>query len=368
MRPISHKPQESIEQLRRFLGRCKHPRSDRRVTLLPDLFVDQIIAIPANSKQFLTSARRILNRGGGNYTGVKTSLTHGGCATNCAVALSALGTPSSLVARTSKIGLELLSLTSDQRYLDSSHVRTDGNLAITAALETQNDDGSTPNLMITDTGSVGSFSSADLNEADNELFKNSFIVGIFSWNLNEKGTELMEWVSQLCSEKNVKVFADLGDPNTRIDQLPALVNRVIREGLVDYLSLNENELRSLAVSMGIARPLKKAFIELAVEVGSQLPVELDLHTSDRAGVVKGDKAHILPAFDVTLNRSTGAGDSWNAGYLFGIVNDAEPVTRIAMANLLAAAHISSSVPKPHSLQELSRYIMYVRFKRLDDLF
>ncbi len=299
---------------------------------------------------------------------MKTSLTHGGCAANCAVALSALETPTSLVARTSNIGLMLLSLTSGTSYLDSTHVRTDGSLAVTAALETRNNDGSTPNLMISDTGSVGSFSSADLNEADNELFRNSFIVGIFSWNLNEKGTELMEWVSQLCSEKNVKVFADLGDPNTRKDQLPALVNQVIREGLIDYLSLNENELRSLAASMGIARPLKKAFIDLAVEVGSQLPVELDLHTSDRAGIVKGDKTLFLPAFDVTVNRSTGAGDSWNAGYLFGVVNDAELETRVAMANLLAAAHISNSTPKVHSLQELSRYIMHVRFKRLDDLF
>ena len=352
--------------MKEFLERSQRERASRRVTLLPDLFIDQIITIPRTPKQFLSEARRIVKRGGGNYTGVSAQLTRGGCAANCAAALSSLEIPTSLISRTAEVAIHLLKLTSDLRHLDLSHIRTDGKLAATAALEMQ-DNGNTINLMVTDPGSSGRFSPDDLDEEDFELLKHSFIVGIFSWNLNKHGTGLLEKVAGYCVENGVQTYVDLGDPIPRIRQLPQLVDRVIREGLVNYLSVNENELRSLSRSLALSRWRDRPARDLAEEVAAQLPVELALHTPNYAGFAKGSDAVFGPAFDVILRRSTGAGDAWNAGNIFGLLKEAEPETRLIMANLLAAVHISSRQPKPHSLRELSGYVNKVRLKPFEQL-
>lgn len=350
-----------MRKLEEFLAQSRRERTSRRVTLLPDIFVDEIITIPRRSREFLSEARRILNRGGGNYTDVRAELTLGGCAANSAAALSGLEIPTSLISKTTKTGRYILRITSDSRYLDLSHVSTDGNLAVTASLEIGYK-GERANLMVTDTGSIGSFSPDDLNDDDMNLLRQSFMVGIFSWNLNQRGTELLEKVTGFCFENGVQTYVDIGDPIRRIGKLRQLIDRVLGEGRINYLSVNENELRSLSRSLAISRWQDRSSQELAQEVAEQLPVELAVHTPHYAGLVEGNKAIFCPTFEVTLRRTTGAGDAWNAGNIFGLIKEADRETRLMTANLLAAKYISSPQRELPSLRELSGYVKEAQLK------
>lgn len=349
-----------------FLERSQLKRIKKRVTLLPDLFADQIVTIPNTPRSFLSETEAIVSRGGGNYTGVSTNLTRGGCAANCAAALSALQVPTTLISSTNELGVQLIKLTSNQKYLDLSHVKTDGKLAATVALETR-ESGQVFNIMISDPGSIANFSTQSLNQADYAALKNSSIVGLFSWNLLEKGTEIIETVARFCHENHVQTYLDLGDPVPRMRKLSDLVDKVLRTGLINYLSVNENELRAVNRCLS-GRSVKHGQLpDIAKKVVEQLPVELDLHTPDYSRLITWKESMLSPAFDVAARRSTGAGDAWNAGNIFGLLQGARANVRLLMANLVAAAYVSGRKPEIHSLKYLSGFLKNTRLKSIESL-
>src|SRR5207245_10254685 len=62
-----------------------------------------------------------------------------------------------------------------------------------------------------------------------------------------KGTDLAEKVFSIAKEEGKAVtFFDPGDPALRIGEIEGLNQRVLTPGLVDVLSVNENELMHLA--------------------------------------------------------------------------------------------------------------------------
>jgi sugar/nucleoside kinase (ribokinase family) len=357
---------EPLKGLADFLAQSQLKRIKERVTLLPDLFADQIVTIPNTPSNFLSEAMAIVSRGGGNYTGVNTNLTRGGCAANCAAALSALEVPTSLITSTSELGLNLIKLTSNQNYLDLSHVKTDGRLAATVAIETR-EKGQVFNIMISDPGSVSNFATHSLNPTDYAALKNSTIVGLFSWNLVEKGTELIEGVAGFCHQKHVPTYLDLGDPVPRLQKLSELIDKVLRRGLINYLSVNENELRAVSKCLSIRGFRYGLLPDLAKKVSKELPVELDLHTPDYSGLITRKDSILSPAFDVNVRRSTGAGDAWNAGNMFSLLYGARPHIRVLMANLLAGAYVSARQPEIHSLKYLTEFLKKTSLKHIENL-
>ncbi len=251
-------------------------------------------------------------------------------------------------------------------YLDYSHIKTDGRLAATVALETRAK-GRVFNIMISDPGSVAVFSPSSFSQADIDTVKQSSLVGIFSWNLIDKGTKLIEKIVKICKEEGIRTYVDLGDPNPKIRKLPNLLDRVFRTGTVDCLSVNENELRCVSRSLNIRNWRNESLSELAKEVADQLPLELVLHTPEYSGLFQRKKAVLCPAFDVTVKRSTGAGDAWNAGNIFGVLRGVGAELRLMMANLVAALYVSSPQPAVHSLREISLFLKRARLKPIDNL-
>ncbi len=355
-----------LQELAAFIQKSRLKRTNEGVTLLPDLFADQIVTLTRTPHHFLSEAAAIVARGGGNYTGATIQLTRGGCAANCAAALSALDVPTSLISTTDPMGLQLLKHTSNESHLDLSHIKTDGKLAATVALET-GEKGQMFNIMISDPGSVATFSPNSLDQADYKALKNSSIVGLFSWNLLDQGTELVERVAKFCHENGVQTYLDLGDPVPRIRKLSSLVDRALRKGLIDYLSVNENELRSLNRSLSQPNWQPASLRELAEEIARNLSVEVDLHTPDYSGIFTKKQALLCPAFNVKVRRSTGAGDAWNAGNIFALLKRAEAQTRLLMANLLAGAYVSGRRAEIHSLKSLSGFLKRTKLKRVENL-
>src|SRR5260370_41039216 len=107
--------------------------------------------------------------------------------------------------------------------------------------------------MASDPGSLSSFGPEKLAEKDRELIRESDFVCVFNWNQNLKGTELAEEVFQIAKREGRGVtFFDPGDPTSRADEIPRLNDQVLSKGLVDVLSVNENELTQLASAVGEA--------------------------------------------------------------------------------------------------------------------
>jgi sugar/nucleoside kinase (ribokinase family) len=69
----------------------------------------------------------------------------------------------------------------------------------------------------------------------------------------------------------------------------------------------------------------------------------------------------FPAFDVELHRSTGAGDAWNAGNIFGELLDLTPAIRLCLANAVAGYYVSSKRAVHPTVDDL---IAFVKAKQL----
>lgn len=114
--------------------RLREEAPAKEVVLMPDFFLDRIVRYQGTFDDFAVEARRIVERGGGNLPVTRQEILRGGNATNTASALAKLGMKSHLILRTSQLGLVLL-----KHFLggsvDISHVKSDGRIALTVALE-----------------------------------------------------------------------------------------------------------------------------------------------------------------------------------------------------------------------------------------
>jgi sugar/nucleoside kinase (ribokinase family) len=240
--------------------------------------------------------------------------------------------------------------------LDLSHVRSTGSVSRTLAFEAEYS-GRRVNIMASDPGSLASFGPDKLKEDDNELIREADLVCVFNWNQNLKGTELAEQVFQTVKNEGKGVtFFDPGDPTSRKNEIRGLNERVLSKGLVDVLSVNENELTQLASTVSEetsgfegeeTNPLYQA-----ASVMSMLGSRVDLHTpSFAATFVDGQRERVLCATGTPL-KVTGAGDAWNAGDIFAQGIGLSHKERLIFANATAAGYMRRPDLEPCSLAEI----------------
>jgi len=285
--------------------------------LLHDFYIDHYVRLP-DFEESMEKMKEIHMRGGGNYLGIEQSLSQGGSATNTCRALCSLGIDCSLITKTSELGYALLN--HFLKGVDLSHVKRDGELGLTAALEF----GGSSNVMINHMGSNGDFGFDTLAEEDLKLIERSDILAIFNWSHNDKGTELIKGLLDLASEHEIKTFLDTNDPSARdIEELRELIKH---PGL-KTLGLNENELRLISGKDSIDEGVK------ALERFCRI----DLHTKDfsySAGKMVG-------CYSVKVNRLTGAGDHWSAADIYAELMGYETEKRLRFANAFAALYVST---------------------------
>ena len=159
---------------------------NKKIVLMPDFFLDHLLCWPKSLDELINSLEGVAGRGGGNIRADQDVVLGGGAA-KVAWVLSFLGVKPVLLTRTSSLGLKLLEHFLDGRA-DLSMVRDDGELALTAALET-----SEANVMFNSTGSVKGLHWWII-EGNRELLSRADAVGIFSWNLVERATRLAQSV------------------------------------------------------------------------------------------------------------------------------------------------------------------------------
>jgi sugar/nucleoside kinase (ribokinase family) len=304
------------------------------VVMLPDFFVDHFVSLDTVEKT-CNAVNHIAAQGGGNLTGVAQRITQGGNAANTALALARLGIRAHLICRTDLFGMHLLQYFLGRSGVDLSGVKTDGNLAITTALEF---DAHHTNVMIGDPGSVVDFSFDLLDDADRELITSADLVGVTNWNLNRLGTDLACKVFALAKKHEVRTFFDTGDPSPRVRDIPELIEKVLAHPQLDILGLNENELRYYSNSVNTTQ---EDMISAATVLKKKVSARIDLHTALFAGSFRTTFVTV-PAMSLSMvYRSTGAGDAWNAANLFADLLGFADDERLLFANMFAGYYISS---------------------------
>jgi sugar/nucleoside kinase (ribokinase family) len=215
--------------------------------------------------------------------------------------------------------------------------------------------------MASDPGSLSSFGPEKLDENDMQLIREADFVCVFNWNQNLKGTELAEQVFQTArNEGKAVTFFDPGDPTSKVSQIHGLNERVLTQGLVDVLSVNENELQQLAADVrketgGIEGEDANPLFE-AASVFSMLGVRVDLHTTGfSATFIDGQRERALCA-STTPVKVTGAGDAWNAGDIFAQGMGLEHRERLVFANATAAAYMRRPDLMPCSIAEILQQV------------
>jgi len=330
---------------------------------MPDFFIDRFVTYPGEVKQFSVAVSEVAARLGGNIHGVKQMELRGGNAANTAAALAALGAKVYPIITTSPLGLHLLKFYLEPFGVDLSHVKAEGEVALTTAFELTYQ-GERVNLMMGNLGSLPNFGPESLTEADFQLLQDADYVCVFNWSSTRRwGTELAERVFLHAKKKGKgKTYYDTGDPNPNKENIPKLVRKVLSKKLVDVFGVNENEALSYAsqLSPRVKRLRKKLeHHELAKEcariLAKHLSARVDLHTSLFAGSFAKDNEVVVPAFSVSALRSTGAGDAWNAGNIFGDALGLPDSCRLTLANAVAAYYVSSQTAEHPTLPKLVEF-------------
>lgn len=350
-----------VDDLLRCLKRVKPRRFS--VVVMPDFFIDRFVTYSGDVEQFFQRIAEVAGRFGGNIHGVKQLELRGGNAANTAAALAALGAKVFPIIKTGSLGLHLLKFYLEPFGVDLSHVKADGEVAMTTALELTHQ-GEKVNVMMGDLGSLPNFGPKDLTEVDFQLLSEADYVCVFNWaSLKRWGTELAENVFSYVKEKGkAKTYYDTGDPSPNKENIPTLVKKVLLGKIVDIFGVNENEafmyasqieprMRSIRKRLGHHELAKECARILAKHVSARV----DLHTSAFAGSFFQDNEVIVPAFNVSALRSTGAGDAWNAGNIFGDALRLPDSCRLTLANAVAAYYVSSPIAEHPVLSKLMEF-------------
>jgi ribokinase len=358
---------QELTRLIKTLQTLKKPSHKASVVLMPDFFLDNFLAYNGTLNSFISEVSRVAEQGGGNIPRTNQVIQRGGNATNTASALSTLGIKTHIILRTNPLGLTLLKHFLGKN-VDLSHVKTDGKMALTVALELKNDERKV-NVMLGYPGSVADFGFNSLSKDDLSLIGTADYVCVLNWNQNLHSTELAGEVFKLVKRKGRgKTFFDSGDPSPRKNEIKSLVRKVLMSGTIDVLSLNENEAVWYAsyFNKSIAgKRREKRLTDLAIEAArilrNHLKIRLDLHTPNYTATLER-KEYVVPTFRIPIRRVTGAGDTWNAADIFGEIMELPPEQRLLFANAAAAFYISTLYGRHPSVKDIVSFLKSERMK------
>jgi sugar/nucleoside kinase (ribokinase family) len=345
----------------RLINALENPVDVGRPVILPDFYVDHFV-IAGRFDEFIDGLTRLANQGGGNLLGNRQFLRRGGNSVNTASALQTLGLNPVLIVTTDVHGSRILpTLVSPD--LDLSHVHTDGRLSSTVSIELEHE-GRHVNLMISDSGSAAEFSFSDLTEADLTAIRESNLVALLNLNHNPDAAQLAQNLFEMvgASSKAIR-FMDVGDPSGRLEIVEPLVRNVLAEGLVDIVSLNENEARwfAWAISGKDSRWEQLSsdpedWLSAAQLVSTETGTKIDLHTPHFAASIYEDSTTLVPAFDAVNRVACGAGDAWNAGSIYGMLQKLSESDRLALSNAVASLYVASVEASHPSPEEIISYL------------
>jgi sugar/nucleoside kinase (ribokinase family) len=327
---------------------------------MPDFFLDHSLAYRHKVDSFVERVISVATKGGGEIPNVHQRLDAGGNAAICTLALSRLGAKVHPVMKTSPLGMLLLEYFFRDFGVDLSHVKPHGNLSPTIILEVGRGK-KTANVMFGDWSDASDLGFEDFRHEDLKLLSRAHFACVFNWLYNRKGTELAAGVFKYCRENSKALtFFDPADPWPRRDELSELVRRILRNDLLDFLAVNDNEAILFARILGKARKTRGRRLTAGLQAGKTIAAATNtkvyVHTTNYSASIEHDHTSIAPTFEVTVRRGTGAGDSWNAGVLIAESLGLHEEEKLIFANAVAARYISLPERTYATLEDVARFL------------
>ena len=157
-------------------------------------------------------------------------------------------------------------------------------------------------------------------------------------------------------------YFDSGDPTPNKESIQKLLKNVVKTRLLDVLSVNENEAFQYASYFDkragqLTRKLDHYEVakECARILARNLTARVDLHTTAFSASFTNENEIVVPSLSVKDLRTTGAGDSWNAGNVYGDALKLPDSCRLMLANSVAAYYVSSPRAEHPTLPKLVEF-------------
>lgn len=314
------------------------------VSVLPDFFADRILYVPSIEKLFDDLQDKAAS-GGGSLRGYAQKEIKGGNATNLAFALSSLSLQTHLYI----IGNDAT------RGFTANHPKkcivrvVEGNPGYTLAIEFPYNN-KRVNVMVSDVGDLAEFAGEKLTRADCKSIAGSDCVALVNWSSNKKGNELAQLVFALPRRNQRLNFLDPADLTGAEDRVKVLVQSVIDKGLLDILSINENETRLLSKLLSASKlstDYRKDDIKrVARSLHKTLSTIIDIHTPLGCASATDGDVFWADSFGKVEGIVTGAGDAWDAGDIAGHLLKISPDKRLQLANACAYLYLNNKAEHP----------------------
>jgi ribokinase len=328
------------------------------ISVLPDYFVDRFVEIQSIDDLITAIKRKSLEAGGGSLRGIPQSEVKGGNAVNLAYALGKFGARVNLLAIAE--GLSAESLRSTFQPFPNVHLDTiKGKNGFTIALEFF-EHGRHVNLMISDTGALAEFDGSSIPDNALSLISSAKIVSIVNWAANKKGNDLCSKVYSIAKQQGALTFFDPADVAELSHKIPELKTMVFDRGLIDYVSLNDNELRILCKTLSnyiLPQNYSEGDLERGIKLFSDVSnARVDLHTRNMSLTCKSNDCFLVHCHKVNQKIVTGAGDVWDAADIVGHLLSWDSEWRLRFANAAAGLYVSREEPEPPSLEQVLNFI------------
>lgn len=327
--------------------------SDLMVSVLPDFYFDRIIRVPS-FRNLIRQVELKAASGGGNLRGLFQTEVKGGNATNLAYALSSLSARTNLYCVGNSLTRAVLSTPPA-----GCKVRViEGRPGYTTALEFRFKR-KPVNVMFSDVGDISNLDGRELTRHDAMTLRKSDCVALVNWSSNTKGNELARRVFGLNGREDRLNFIDLADVTGAESRVRALARNILDQGLVDVISLNENEARIIARTLsvgGLGRSYdRREVIRVSNLLHDSLHVVVDVHTPIGSASSTNQGDVWVDSFGKVSGFVTGAGDVWDAGDIIGHLLGFKTETRLRFANAFAHLYLTNKNARLPTLREVAHF-------------
>jgi len=325
--------EEFRELKRRLLGQWDDillPEKRPKTVCLPDFFFDVLVSPKKDYSTFLKEIDDVFSRGGGVYKLSDQWFSPGGNAGNLAVVLGALGRQPTFVSKVSPFGKHIIEILM-KPYGVELVITDTGITPSTVAFEFRKGE-SVSNVMINaNLETLSKFGPQQLEDLQWEVISKADIVAVTNYCANDLYLDLVRGVADHLSS-HATIFLDFSDISHREDSA-----NEIHEMLLDLseqistVSLNESEVAVLGHRLTGGGDALGFGLALSENYPS---VTFCVHTATFSSELKKGSLVKAPALPITPKRATGAGDTFNAGYIAAVGID--PVLRLFFANCCAS--------------------------------
>ena len=98
--------------------------------------------------------------------------------------------------------------------------------------------------------------------------------------------------------------------------------------------------------------LKKIIEELSTILG----IEICLHTRTGSMWSHGNNSFFAKTFETNVVNVTGAGDSWDAGYIFSTIAGLNIKERLLFANAVASLYVGNLEAEPPTMEKVVKFL------------